>query len=129
MPESQSRLTRKAILTWVGVLCAVANGFILQELIRFVSSVMDSVSVGQPMRGGSLTLSRAAVPASWVYWASHAWFVLAALHQRQNPNGPSSPKVHVTLPRLMLVLALEVVAIHGIVWMILPYWRLTPSLW
>lgn len=129
MAESQSRLTRSSILFWTGVLCAVANGFILQELVRFVDSVMESVSVGQPMRGGWLTMSRAAVPASWVYWASHAWLIVAALHLHQRPSAPSSAAAQPGLWRLLLIVALEVAAIHGIVWMVLPYWRLTPSLW
>jgi hypothetical protein len=128
MAESRSRPTRSTLLFWTGVPCAVANGFILQELVWFVNSVMDSVSVGQPMHGGWLTLSRAAVPASWVYWASHAWLFLAALHLHQGSSVPSTPLSHAAVPKLVLIVAVEVVAIHGIVWMILPYWRLTPSL-
>jgi hypothetical protein len=120
---------RSAILFWTGLLCALANGFILQELVRFVDSVMESVSVGQPMRGGWLTLSSAAVPAAWVYWASHAWLIFAGLHLHQGSSASSWPTAQSWLPKIMLVVALEVVAIHAIVWMILPYWRLTPSLW
>jgi len=129
MPESRSLRTYGLIILWGGVLAVVANGFLVQELIRFVSTVMDSVSIGKPMRGGWLTLSRAAVPASWVYWVSHAWLICAAIQLRQRGETQPSVTVRVWLPKLMLVVGLEVLAIHAMALMIRPYWRLTPSLW
>jgi hypothetical protein len=128
MAKSLSSEAGRAVLVWTGIPCAVANGLTLQALSRYLPIAMDGTTVTEPMRWGWLTLSHTTAPASWFYWASHVWLILASLHVRQSLLGSNPDKPRLTVAILALVVLLEVLALHGMVWMIQPYWGLTPPL-
>jgi len=125
VPAPRERV-KPAAMRWAGMLFLIADTFLLQELVRFLLTVIDSVSEGHPLSGGWLDLSRGAAIAVWLYWLSHVWLI-AILTKWRSPSSAPLRKLDVAISG---VVALEILAIHYLVLTWRPHWHITPeALW
>lgn len=112
---------------WIGLLFLLANALLLQELVRFMIEVIDSVSRGSPLTGGWLDLSTGAAPATWLYWISHIWVLTLFMRQRRDTGVARLRGAEYILG---IMVAVEIVAIHYLALTFRTDWIVTPRyLW
>lgn len=110
-----------------GVVALVGNTFLSQELVRIVSDHMDCISEGERFDvGGWIRLSGAAWPATWIYWASHIWTLVAI--RDANPSSRQPGAMGREDSALTIIVLLEIILIHSLVLMFRGSWHLWPTL-
>jgi hypothetical protein len=112
-------------IRWAGVIAAVGNTFLSQELVRIVFDLMDHVSGGERLAGGSMHLSGAAWPATWIYWASHIWLFAAVRQSCKSVEFRTGGWADAFLAVLVF---LEIILIHFVVMMLRGSCHIEPAL-